>query len=359
MKKIKIGVIFGGQSTEHDVSIVSGSSVIKHLNKDKYEIHPIYIGKDGIWYSYTKPVQDIEIFNIGEEPDELEEILNEFEKLKSLDIIFPVLHGLYGEDGTIQGLLEMLKIPYVGCKVLASSICMNKIYTKMVFEKANLKQVKYVTINSQKDENRYIYIDDELNQNEENITNICKIVEQKLEYPVFVKPSNSGSSVGVNKATNKEELVKFIKIAEKYDKEILIEQGINGKEVECAVLGTYNVKASCVGQILSAEEFYNYDAKYKNTNSAMLIPADISKETSEKIRKIAVKAFNAVKGSGLARVDFFVENETNEIYINEINTMPGFTNISMYPKLWENCGIKYSELLDELIEISQAHIEHT
>ena len=352
MKKIKIGVIFGGQSTEHDVSIVSGSSVIKNLNKEKYEIHPIYISKEGKWYNYTKPVQEIEIFNIGEEPQELEKIPNEFEKLKKLDVVFPVLHGLYGEDGTIQGLLELLKIPYVGCKVLASSICMDKIYTKIIFEKAKLQQAKYIAINAQNDENKYIYIDDELNQKEETITNICKIVEQKLKYPVFIKPSNSGSSVGVNKATNTEELIKNIKIAEQYDKEILIEQGINGKEVECAVLGTEKVKASCVGQILSAEEFYDYNSKYKNATSKTLIPADISNETSEKIKTIAIKAFKAVKGSGLSRVDFFVEKETNEIYINEINTMPGFTNISMYPKLWENCGIQYSKLLDKLIEES-------
>lgn len=352
MEKTKVGVIFGGQSTEHDVSIVSGSSVIKNLNKEKYEIHPIYISKDGKWYNYTKPVQEIEIFKIGEEPKELEKISNEFEELKKLDIVFPVLHGLYGEDGTIQGLLELLKIPYVGCKVLASSICMDKIYTKIIFEKAKLKQAEYITINAGKDENKYIYIDNELNQNELEITEICKIVEQNLTYPVFIKPSNSGSSVGVTKATTTEELIKSIKTAREYDKEILIEQGINGKEVECAVLGVQDVKASCIGQILSAEEFYDYDSKYKNAASKTLIPADIDNKTADKIREIAVKAFKAVNGSGLARVDFFVEKETNQIYINEINTMPGFTTISMYPKLWENCGIGYSELLDKLIDMS-------
>lgn len=353
MSKIKVGIIFGGQSTEHDVSIVSGGSVIKNLNKEKYEIFPIYIDKSGEWYHYTKPISEIEIFNIGEEPIDLERISNEFEVLKSQDIIFPVLHGLYGEDGTIQGLLELLKIPYVGCKVLASSVCMDKVYTKIILEKAGIKQVNAVILNTKKgDEENYLYIDEKLNDKEVSILDICKIVENKLKYPVFVKPSNSGSSVGVNKAENSEELIESIKIAATYDKEIIIEQGINGKEVECAVLGTEDIEASCVGQILSADEFYDYKSKYKNPESKTLIPADIDNETSEKIRRLSIKAFKAVKGSGLARVDFFVDRNTNEIYLNEINTMPGFTNISMYPKLWEHCGIQYSELLDKLIEMS-------
>ena len=350
MNKIKLGVIFGGQSTEHDVSIVSGSSVIKNLNKEKYEIYPIYISKDGVWYHYTKDIDKVEIFNIGEEPKKIEKIPNEMEILRDQDVIFPVLHGLYGEDGTIQGLLELLKIPYVGCKVLASSICMDKVYAKMVFEKANIKQAKYIVLNSSNKD--YIYIDEELNYVNMQTDAICKMVEEKLGYPVFVKPSNSGSSVGVNKAENKKELIKAIESASKYDKEILIEEGIDGKEVECAVLGTDNPEASCVGQILSADEFYDYDSKYKNAESKTLIPADIDKQTEEEIRKTAVKAFKAVRGTSLARVDFFVDRKTNEVYLNEINTMPGFTTISMYPKLWEHCNVKYTELLDKLIELA-------
>lgn len=350
MSKTKIGVIFGGQSTEHDVSIVSGSSVIKNLNKDKYEIYPIYISKDGVWYHYTKDLNQIEIFNIGEEPKELEKIKNEMEVLRNQDVIFPVLHGLYGEDGTIQGLLELLKVPYVGCQVLASSICMDKVYTKMILEKANIKQAKYMVLN--KLNQSYIYIDEELNHIDVNTNEIYEKVIKKLGFPVFVKPSNSGSSVGVNKAENKDELVKAIEIASTYDKEILIEEGINGKEVECAVLGTEDPKASCVGQILSADEFYDYNSKYKNVESKTIIPADIDKQIEENIRKLAVKAFKAVKGTSLARVDFFVDKITNEIYLNEINTMPGFTNISMYPKLWEHCNLKYSDLLDKLVELA-------
>lgn len=350
MEKIKIGVIFGGQSTEHEVSIVSATSVIKNLNKSKYEVYPIYINKDGIWYNYTKPIDEIEILTIGEEPEELEKIENVFDSLKKVDVVFPVLHGLYGEDGTIQGLLELLKIPYVGCKVLASSICMDKIYAKAIFEKAKLKQAKYITVYATK--NSYTYIDNEFNHEEKTIEEIIKISEKELGYPVFVKPSNSGSSVGVNKATNKQELQNAIEIAKQYDKEILIEEGINGKEVECAVLGIDDVEASCVGQILSADEFYDYDSKYKNAASKTVIPAGISDKTSEKIRQMAIKAFKAVNGTGLSRVDFFVDEQTEEIYINEINTMPGFTNISMYPKLWENSRLSYEKLLDKLIEMS-------
>ena len=350
MSKTSVGVIFGGQSTEHDVSIVSGSSVIKNLNKDKYEIYPIYISKDGIWYHYTKDINKIEIFDIGEEPKEIEKIKNEMEVLRKQDVIFPVLHGLYGEDGTIQGLLELLKVPYVGCKVLASSICMDKVYTKMILEKANIKQAKYIILN--KINKDYIYIDEQLEHTRLNMNEIFEKVTQKLGFPVFVKPSNSGSSVGVNKANNINELIKAIEIASRYDKEILIEEEINGKEVECAVLGTDDPEASCVGQILSADEFYDYNSKYKNDESKTIIPADLDKQTEENIRKLAVKAFKAVKGTALARVDFFVDRRTNEIYLNEINTMPGFTNISMYPKLWEHCNLKYTDLLDKLIELA-------
>ena len=351
MKKIKAGVIFGGQSTEHEISVISGSSVIKNLNKEKYQICPIYISKEGNWYKYTKPVENVEIFSIGEEPKELEKIDNVFEILKEQEVIVPVLHGLYGEDGTIQGLLELLKVPYVGCKVLASGICMDKVYAKIIFEKAKLNQANYVVISADK-ENGYTYIDEEMNHRQVKEYEIAKIVEEKLNYPVFVKPSNSGSSVGVNKANNSEELIENIEIASKYDKEILIEQGIIGKEVECAVLGNVNVEATCVGQIMSADEFYDYDSKYKNSESKTVIPAKIDIEISEKIRNMAVKAFKAVGGRGLSRVDFFVENGTDEIYINEINTMPGFTTISMYPKLWEHAGLNYSELLDKLIELA-------
>lgn len=234
-----------------------------------------------------------------------------------------MLHGLYGEDGTIQGLFEMIKVPYVGCRVLASSLAMDKVYTKIIIEKAGIKQTKSEYI--RKFNENYIYIDKTFNEKICTIDEICEIMEKNLKYPMFVKPSNSGSSVGVNKAETKEELKEMIKIASKYDKKILVEQGIVGHEVECAVLGNEEAIASNVGEIKSAEEFYSFDAKYKNQESRTLIPAEISKENQEKIRKLAIKAFKAIDGKGLSRVDFFVEDKTEEIYLNEINTLPGFT----------------------------------
>ena len=340
----KLGVIFGGMSTENKVSVVSANAVLKNLDKEKYEIHPIYIDDKGKWYNYIGKTEKIEI------QGNIKQIENIVQEIQNLDIVFPVLHGLYGEDGTIQGLLELLKIPYVGCKVLASSISMDKVYTKIIFEKAGLKQAKYEYIRKyNNDSNTYIYVDNEFNEKILDLKEIVKKITQNLKFPVFVKPSNSGSSVGINKAKNLEELEKAIEYAGKFDNKILIEQGINGKEVECAVLGNEEVIASKVGEISSAEEFYSYDAKYKNEESKTYIPAHIPEKTAEEIRKLAIKAFKAVDGKGLSRVDFFVENDTNEIYINEINTMPGFTNISMYPKLFEASGINYSELLDKII----------
>ena len=337
MSKIKLGVIFGGMSTENEVSVVSAKSVLKNLSETKYDIYPIYISKEGIWYEYHGEIIK-------------EEIIDVIQYLKGLDVVFPVLHGLYGEDGTIQGLFELLKLPYVGCGVLASSIGMDKVYTKCIFEKAGLNQANYEYIRKYRD--RYIYIDKKFN---EKILSLKQVVEEiivNLKFPMFIKPSNSGSSVGINKANSKEELQKHIEYAAQFDNKILIEEGINGREVECAVLGNEEVIASCVGEIKAADEFYSYDAKYNNSESKTIIPADISNEISEEIKAQAIKAFKTISGKGLSRVDFFVENITNKIIINEINTLPGFTNISMYPKLFEASGIKYSELLDKLIELA-------
>ena len=326
---IKLAIVYGGVSTEHDISVMSAKSVIENLDKEKYEIHEIYINKYGKWYEVID--------------DEKEEIYNLIWTLKKLDVVFPVLHGLGGEDGTIQGMLEMLKVPYVGCKVLASSVGMDKVYTKIIFEKAGIPEAPYVYI--KKKENGYIIVNENFEEEEFKIESITK----KLNYPMFVKPSNSGSSVGVKKATNNEELKMAIENAGQYDNKILIEQGTNAREVECAILDGTEVKASTVGEIMSAEDFYSFDAKYNIPESKTIIPADISKEQIEQIQKLAIRAFKAIDGSGLARVDFFIEKDTNKIYINEINTMPGFTKISMYPKLFEAVGIKYSELLDKLI----------
>lgn len=350
MSKLKLAVIFGGMSTEHDVSIVSGASVLNNLDKEKYEIYPIYIDTNGNWYKYVGLIEKLSKLHVGDKINDIEKIENPIEYLRKCDIAFPVLHGLYGEDGTIQGLFELLKIKYVGCKVLASSLAMDKAYAKVIFKEAGLKQAKYVYIHRINND-IYEFIKDNFDTSSMNIDMIVEKIIDSLKLPVFVKPSNSGSSVGIKKATTKEELKEAIVYAGKYDDKIVIEEQIVGQEVECAVLGNRDVIASRVGEIKSAESYYTFDAKYNNAESRTLIPADIPSEIEEEIRKQAIKAFKAIDGKGLSRVDFFVGNN-GEIYINEINTMPGFTQISMYPKLFEAAGISYKELLNKLIELA-------
>ncbi len=341
MKKIKLGIVFGGMSTENEVSVKSALSIINNVDTEKYEIYKIYITKDGEWQEFEG--------NEDENKNKNKKIDNITEYLKNLDVVIPVLHGLYGEDGTIQGLFELLKVPYVGCKVLASSVGMDKVYSKIVFEKAGLKQAKYEYIRKYND--KYIYIGKNFDEEVLSLDDVAEKVIKNLKFPMYIKPSNSGSSIGINKAKNVEELSEYIKIAGKFDNKILIEEGVVGREVECAVLGNEKVLASGIGEVLAADEFYSYDAKYNNANSITEIPAkDVDEELVEKIRKQAIKAFKAIDGKGLSRVDFFIEKETNEIYINEINTMPGFTNISMYPKLFEEAGITYKELIDKIIQ---------
>ena len=351
---IKLGVIFGGMSTEHDVSIASGTSVIQNLDKEKYEVYPIYIDQNGNWYEYSKKVEEIKRLAVGDKLTEITPISNVIEYLKGIDIAFPVLHGLYGEDGTIQGMLELLKIPYVGCRVLGSSICMDKVYTKMVFEKAGIPQAKFLYIKAIQNEGNIIFkhISEKFEEQEVSISQIAKLIEETIHFPVFVKPSNSGSSVGVHKATNEKELEEALRDASIYDTKILLEEEIVGREVECAVLGNEEVKATCIGEVLSAEDFYTFEAKYQNTASRTVIPAEIPEEKQKEIQTLATKAFKAVDGRGLSRVDFFIRKSNNQVCINEINTMPGFTQISMYPKLWEASGLNYTELLDELIQLA-------
>ena len=339
----KVGVIFGGMSTEREVSIQSAEGVLSNLDRSKYEVYAIYIDKNGSWFRYVGK-QDTKEINLKY----IQKINNITEYIRQLDVVFPVLHGQYGEDGTIQGLLELLKIPYVGCKVLASSIGMDKVYTKIIFEKAGLKQAKYIYLKNEKEE--YIYVDEYLRETRATIEEIGENVCNELRFPMFVKPSNYGSSVGISKVENLKELKEAIIEASKYDKKILIEQGIDGKEVECAVLQDEEEITSCVGEIKSAEEFYSYEAKYNMPESETLIPARISRQQEEEIKEKAKEAFKAIDGKGLSRVDFFIENVTGEIYINEINTLPGFTSVSMYPQLFERSGIEYSKLLDILIE---------
>lgn len=347
MGKKRLGVIFGGTSTEHEVSIVSGTSVIKNLNKEKYEIYPIYIDKAGEWFEFEP---DNKTYKVGDEIVGTKKIENIWNYLKTMDILFPVLHGLQGEDGTIQGMFELLKIPYVGTRVLGSSVCMDKVYSKIIFEKAKLNQAKYIYI--RRFEDKYIYVNEDFSEEVLDIHETVNKIMEKIDFPMFIKPSNSGSSVGISKAKNKDELINAITEASKFDKKILIEENINGREIECAVLGNEEVKASVLGEILPAEAFYSFSAKYQNSDSKTVEAPDLPEELTKKVRELAVKAYKAADCQGLSRIDFFVDDKENKIYINEINTLPGFTEISMYPKLWEKSGLTYTELLDKLIELA-------
>ena len=337
----KVGIVFGGKSTEKKISVISAKTVIDNIDKNKYEISRIFI-EDDDWYLCDDIDSNYKIVN-------KKKIDNIISFLKDLDTVFPVLHGKYGEDGTIQGMFEMFDIPYVGCGVIGSAMCMDKVYTKTVLSKANINQCKYVYVKNIKD--KFIYVDEEFNEKELDIKEIIKLIESKIKYPVFVKPSRSGSSIGVNRANSSSELETNIIEASKYDNEILIEEGILGKEVECAVLGNNEVITSPLGEILPDEVFYSYDSKYTNNESKLLIPAPLSKETTKKVQEIAAKAYKALSLKGLSRVDFFV-TDNNEIYLNEINTLPGFTSISMYPMLMKEKGIEVKDLIDKLINLS-------
>lgn len=342
---MKIGLIFGGRSSENQVSVISAKSIFNNLDKTKYEIQPIYIDKNGAWWKINSEIEeDIQ------KSDKKEKLENILKFIKNMDLLFPILHGLYGEDGTIQGMFEMAKVPYVGCGVLASSVGMDKVYSKIIFEKAGLKQAKYKYV--RKYGNQYLYIDENFNETRLALEEIAERITQALTFPLFIKPSNSGSSVGISKVNDIKELIEKIEYATNFDRKVLIEQGIKGREIECAVLGNEDVISSCLGEVHSAEDFYSYDAKYKNKESKTDIPAKLEEDISKEIRNQAIKAFKAIDGKGLSRVDFFIEDKSKDIYINEINTLPGFTTISMYPKLFEASGISYKELLDKIIELA-------
>ena len=347
MNKKSVAVIFGGQSSEHEVSCISATTIINNINTEKYQIIMIGITKDGRWLKVDK-VEDIvsgEWRNstitavISPDASQKSILYLDGEKMEkaTVDVVFPAMHGLNGEDGTIQGLLELAQIPYVGCGVLASAVSMDKLYTKIIVDTLHIRQAKYVAV---------------LRKQMEDMEEVTSRVESCLEYPVFVKPSNAGSSQGVSKAKNREELIAALELAVKHDRKILVEETIVGREIECAVLGGKEVKASGVGEILAAADFYDYEAKYNNPESKTVISPELPAGVEEQIRKAAVEIFTAVDGFGLSRVDFFVEHETNEVIFNEINTLPGFTSISMYPMLWDAKGIKKPELVEMLIEMA-------
>ena len=352
-KKIRVGVIFGGRSGEHEVSLRSAESVINALDPDKYVIVPIAITKQGKWLASREttnllPLRVIESANqhVAIFGDPTESGLARFssdgrpESSDKLDLIFPVLHGTYGEDGTIQGLLEMADLPYVGCGVLASAVGMDKVIMKRLFREAGLPIVKLT---------HFLRSHWELDPEKVEAS-----VSDEIGFPCFVKPANLGSSVGISKATVGKSLNAAIALAAKYDRKIVVEQGIDGRELEVSVLGNDEPIASLPGEIVTqTAEFYDYKAKYLDDKGArLIIPAELSAIQTAEIQQLAIRAFQAIDGSGLARVDFFLERRTERLIVNEINTLPGFTSISMYPKLWEASGLSYSELLERLIGLA-------
>ena len=346
MKK-SVLVLFGGCSSEHDVSLKSATTILKNMDQDKYDIHPVGITKEGKWLIYTGNNYDMTANGWQKNgipavlsPDSTEKALlickqDGIVKI-NIDVVFPVLHGKNGEDGTIQGLCQLAQIPYVGCGVLASAVSMDKTFTKIAVATKDVPQARYVVVREK-----------ELTDEEA----VVKKVEAAFDYPYFIKPANAGSSVGISKAKNREELIEGLKVAMAQDKKVLVEETIVGREVETAVMGNGEITVSGVGEILAAAEFYDFDAKYNNSESKTVVDADLPAETKEKIRSYAKDVFEAVEGKGLSRIDFFVK-EDGGIIFNEINTLPGFTSISMYPMLFGATGLSIKEIVTKLIELA-------
>ena len=342
MKKLLI--ICGGQSSEHIVSRMSCTSVLNNIHKNLYKITLVGIDKNGTWYLLDQNQKDLAKDSWLNNSTEIKDI---FELLKEHDVVFPVLHGMNGEDGTIQGLFELAGIPYVGCRVLGSSVSMDKIYTKKILDTAGIPQVKSLYVKKRYDD-KLVVVDNNFQEHEE----ILNIVKKELGFPVFIKASRSGSSVGCFRCNKEEDLINTLQEAAKYDRHIVVEECIDCIELETAVLGNDDVIVSRVGQIMPHGEFYTFESKYEDAESKTCIPALVDEKIQEEIRKLAIRVFKAVDGHGLSRVDFFLDRKTNKIYLNEINTLPGFTNISMYPQLIEDFGIGYSDLIDKLIELA-------
>lgn len=345
MKK-NILLLFGGQSTEHDISLRSATTILTHIDREKYDVYAVGITKEGKWLLYQG--QNENLITHQWETQGIPAILSPDATHKglwlvkesgenvfiSIDAVFPILHGKYGEDGTVQGLCQLAQIPFVGCGVAASAISMDKAFTKVIADKAGVPQAKYVLVKRAECE---------------NMDRVILKVERALPYPYFVKPANTGSSVGVSKATNRQELVDALYMAAQYDTKILVEETIVGREVETAVLGNENFIVSGVGEIVAGAAFYDFDAKYNSAESKTIVDADLPEEIKDEIRSYARDVFKAVSGKGFARIDFFVK-EDGKVIFNEINTIPGFTSISMYPMLFEAEGIPIKEIITRLIE---------
>ena len=351
MKKLSVCILFGGISPEHEVSLRSAESVLNNIDKEKYNIFPVGITKEGDWILFGG--EDYSMLPNGSwknHPDNRRAAISpvrgqgllSFEGdcvvRERIDVVFPVLHGENGEDGAMQGLLQMAGIPYVGPHVAASAVAMDKTLTKLVVDHAGVPQAAWKLVRR--------------NELRNHMENTLTALENRFSYPMFVKPAGTGSSVGVSKAADRDALRKALEFAAKYDDKILVEEFIHGREIEVAVMGNENPVASIAGEIDSGAEFYDYEAKYVTDTSTAYIPARISEEVEEEVREMAVKVYNAIGCQGLSRVDFFVTYEDNRVVFNEINTLPGFTSISMYPKLFAASGIPYSQLIDQLLELA-------
>lgn len=337
-------IICGGQSTEHTISRMSCTSVLKNLHRDRYELTLVGIDQSGEWYLLDAGQEDLTLDSWLDHSTHIEDI---YHLLKQQDVIFPVLHGQYGEDGTIQGLFELAGVPYVGCRTLASSVAMDKIYTKKILETVGIPQVKSLYVKKRYD-GQYVVVNHQFDETDDILT----AVKNQLGFPCFVKASRSGSSVGCYRVDHEEDLLEILHQAGQYDSHIVIEECIDCIELETAVLGNDDPIVSRIGQIMPHGEFYTFESKYEDEESKTCIPALIDANIQEKIREYALKVFKAVDGHGLSRVDFFLDKKTNQIYLNEINTMPGFTKISMYPQLIADLGITYSDLIDRLIDLA-------
>ena len=348
MKKLRVGLLFGGRSGEHEVSLNSARAIANALetgeNQDKYELLPFYIQKDGRWLAGLSPEKILDGSLIPSPDPTPENQLSCWQfpsQVSEVDVWFPILHGPNGEDGTVQGLLKLMQVPFVGSGVLGSALGMDKIAMKMAFAQAGLPQVKYMAVNrSQVWSNPCVF------------PKLCDEIEATLGYPCFVKPANLGSSVGIAKARSRTELETALDNAASYDRRIVVEESVVAREVECAVLGNDNPKASVVGEITFESDFYDYETKYSAGKADLFIPAAIPDRITTQIQQMSIQAFAAVDAAGLARVDFFYVAGTGKVLINEINTLPGFTATSMYPQMWEKSGISFPELVDRLIQLA-------
>ena len=351
MEKIRVALLFGGKSGEHEVSLRSAASVLTAIDREKYSVIPIGITKEGRWRSnpnfqeesFAQILQTGASVCLPAEPADHQIIQTRLERewignKASIDVVFPVLHGPYGEDGTLQGLLEMANIAYVGAGVLGSAVGMDKDVMKRLVKQAGIPGVEFITFLEGEWQKRPQQIQDE--------------IAEKLGFPCFVKPANLGSSVGISKVKVPEALDSAINLACQYDRKVIVEQGIDGREIECSVLGNDQPIASLPGEIIPSREFYDYEAKYIDENSKLLIPAALSPKQVTQVQELAIKTFQVTECAGMARVDFFLDRKSNGVLVNEINTIPGFTSISMYPKLWEATGINYPELIDRLIQLA-------